>query len=998
MRLVVAVLLVAVAGLGTFAGCGSPPEIRPAPIAAGADLAPPAPPQLPALPELVSSRETAALAEAITLEPGWNMIAFPVDEVTSVSPGPGVMSNLYTFSGGSYVAVALSPEALNADGGTGRGFWAFSSQASSLGYSGTAPSGARHLDLEPGFHMLGFPLASGVEVADMRVTPEGGVMAALAGSVCTQRPPNLPDACSLHQYAFPYSAGAYGTRNLADPQAQFAPGDAAWVYAHRPVRLHLVPPAGVFAYAATDGGKVEVLEVDPVSGSPAGRSSISGVASTALCAHPSLPFLYAAGSDRVDVLRISPTGGTLSAAGSISVGSNPRRLRVVPGGKVLLVVEAGTDTVSSLLVDPATGLLTAADTETVGDVPTDLAVHPSGRFAYVSNENSAFATILSVDAATGALATVGTEPCGLSSQGVEVHPGGRFLYLASASLDALQMYSVDQESGDLAPLTPASVAVPDNPGGLVLNADGTVLYFPTAKAPTVEAWAVDPQSGLLSAKQRIQGVFLQSLPWFEAALHPDGGTLYLPDETRDDVAVFRVAGGSGILQRIAHCPLPANPRAVVLRTADEPGEPFPAPAALPVPAPSPFAHGPIAVVSRSTSGEVGNSVSYGPELSGDGSRIVFWSDASNLVPGDTNGRSDVFLRDLRAGQTRRVSEPTGGGQGNANSYLPALSANGEVVAFLSDASNLVAGDDNGFSDVFAHVLATATTEALSVDSTGRVGGQPSGNNEIPRLTADGSLAVFHSGASLTPESTGGATYVRDRVRRITTAPLLAQNGTRGVWSSPLLSADGRVLAGVGRPSLFLDSPTTPEDHVLTLDGWSLLRSLSSRTPGGQVPDQKMSGFLETSLSADGRFLAFVSPATNLVPGDTNGTWDAFVLDRTDGTTTRVSVSSSGTQGDAMTTDVALSGDGRFAVFRSRATSLVGGDTNGQADVFLHDRLTGQTVRVNVSAGGEQANGNSGDIAISLDGRAIAFTSAATNLVAGLDLSVRVYVVRNPFTP
>src|SRR5439155_614398 len=139
---------------------------------------------------------------------------------------------------------------------------------------------------------------------------------------------------------------------------------------------------------------------------------------------------------------------------------------------------------------------------------------------------------------------------------------------------------------------------------------------------------------------------------------------------------------------------------------------------------------------------------------------------------------------------------------------------------------------------------------------------------------------------------------------------------------------------------------------------------------------------DVALSADGRFVAFTSAAPDLVAGDTNGGKDVFVGERQTGGTERVSVDSAGNQGNGESIDVALSADGRFVAFTSVAPDLVTGDTNGAMDVFVHDRQTGTTERVSVDSAGSQANGDSTDVALSADGRFVAFTSAAPDLVAG----------------
>ena len=138
-----------------------------------------------------------------------------------------------------------------------------------------------------------------------------------------------------------------------------------------------------------------------------------------------------------------------------------------------------------------------------------------------------------------------------------------------------------------------------------------------------------------------------------------------------------------------------------------------------------------------------------------------------------------------------------------------------------------------------------------------------------------------------------------------------------------------------------------------------------------------------SLSSDGRYVAFVSDATYLVPGDTNGVNDVFVYDVQKRIFTRVSVNSAGNQANAATlAEPAISGDGRFVAFVSNATNLVAGDSNNVGDIFVHDRQTGATTRVSINSSGGQANGASSDPAISADGRYVAFVSSATNLVTG----------------
>ena len=136
------------------------------------------------------------------------------------------------------------------------------------------------------------------------------------------------------------------------------------------------------------------------------------------------------------------------------------------------------------------------------------------------------------------------------------------------------------------------------------------------------------------------------------------------------------------------------------------------------------------------------------------------------------------------------------------------------------------------------------------------------------------------------------------------------------------------------------------------------------------------------ISANGQFVTFSSAASNLVPGDTNSTWDIFVRDLAAGTTERVSVSSAGVQGNGGSLDPSsISADGRFVAFESYATNFAPGDDNFNTDIFVRDRMTGETTRASVSSSGAGANNGSFSVSISADGRHVAFSSFATNLVA-----------------
>ncbi len=339
--------------------------------------------------------------------------------------------------------------------------------------------------------------------------------------------------------------------------------------------------------------------------------------------------------------------------------------------------------------------------------------------------------------------------------------------------------------------------------------------------------------------------------------------------------------------------------------------------------------------SVSGAGAEGNGISARasqPAVDASGVLVAFDSEATNLVPLDANGVVvDVFVRHRLLGTTVLASVDSAGVQGNGASNSPSLSADGRFVAFGSSATNLAGGDSNGVADVFVHDLATGSTSRASVSSGGDQGDAASFS---PSLSGDGRFVAFASDATnLVAGDTNGTrdVFVRDRLL--------------GTTERVSVASDGTQANGFSAPP---------------------------------------------SLSDDGRFVAFGSFAGTLVPSDTNGTLDVFVHDRETRVTTRVSVDGAGNQADGLSSGASMSADGRFVAFFSEATNLVPDDTNATRDVFVHDRETGTTERVNVSGSGAEADaqsgfgirGNSTVPRLSADGRFVSFDSFAANLVPG----------------
>lgn len=318
----------------------------------------------------------------------------------------------------------------------------------------------------------------------------------------------------------------------------------------------------------------------------------------------------------------------------------------------------------------------------------------------------------------------------------------------------------------------------------------------------------------------------------------------------------------------------------------------------------------------------GNSTK--PSLDGPGARVAFVSDASNLVGSDTNGVSDVFLRNLASGTTRRVSEAADGGEADAPSSNPRIDNAATRVVFESTASNLSATPNPGIRDVYLKSLADNGVSRVSEAEDGTPG---NGNSLLPAISADGRFAVFYSIASNLVADDGNGAY-----------DLFAKNLDNGSVERVGLDSAGREI------------PTG--------------------TPPAGNP---------AAVSATGRFVAFQSAVDNLVAADRNGFADIFVRDRQSGTLEIVSVSNGGASGNGKSEHPAISHDGRYVVFRSYATNF-DGTPNPLGDVFVRDRQAGTTRRLGKGHDGSPANDCPGPPAIGGDGAVASFASRASNLV------------------
>ncbi|MEQ1871739.1 MAG: Ig-like domain-containing protein, partial [Vicinamibacterales bacterium] len=328
------------------------------------------------------------------------------------------------------------------------------------------------------------------------------------------------------------------------------------------------------------------------------------------------------------------------------------------------------------------------------------------------------------------------------------------------------------------------------------------------------------------------------------------------------------------------------------------------------------------------------------------------------------------------GQTVRASAGPAGAQADGASFDVSLSADGRFVAFLSSASNLVPGDTVGTADVFVLDRATGLLELVNVTSTGQRG---NGSVDRPVISADGRIVLFQSTASdLVPGDGNGSAdlFARDRQTGQTSRINLATDGTEanaGVIVDYAVSADGRFVAFTSSSTNLVLGDTNSSWDVFVRDRLAGQTSrVSVASDGAESRGMNGSNSRSASISADGRFVAFYSSAFNLAPNDTNDWADVFVHDRATGQTTRVSVADDGSQGNRESTFAMISADGRYVVFNSGASNLVAGDTNGRVDLFVRNLVTGHTSRIGLLDGIDGSD-NSLKPSISADGRFVAFT-------------------------
>ncbi len=349
---------------------------------------------------------------------------------------------------------------------------------------------------------------------------------------------------------------------------------------------------------------------------------------------------------------------------------------------------------------------------------------------------------------------------------------------------------------------------------------------------------------------------------------------------------------------------------------------------------------------------------------------------------DNNGYTDVYVLDS-SGAVRRVSEAEGGGSADgpsmAQRFRPSIDDNCTCVSFSTDATNLVPNDDNGKTDIVLRDLNAGTNELISVGLDGTSG---NGSSSYSSVSADCGRVAFRSNASDLvdgDENLASDIFVHDRDSDTVTRVSVASGGGEadGPSITPSISGDGRCVAFASLATNLADSDTNGTYDIYVACEGEITCRASVSSDGREANDISF----HPALNQDGTIVAFKSEASNLVDDDFNGHPDIFVHDCVAGTTERVNLSNTGAEADDIAIPPSITRDGRKVAFGSFASNLAGVFSNGRSQIYVRDLDTGLTTLISANSRGEAQNGSSPDLPPSIcpDGKFVAFASAANNL-------------------
>jgi Tol biopolymer transport system component len=374
-----------------------------------------------------------------------------------------------------------------------------------------------------------------------------------------------------------------------------------------------------------------------------------------------------------------------------------------------------------------------------------------------------------------------------------------------------------------------------------------------------------------------------------------------------------------------------------------------------------------------------DGMSTAPTFAPDGSAVAFVSDATNLVDGDTNGASDVFLRDLATGRIERVSVGTSGAEAQEASLAVAFAGTPDVMLFVTLA-RLDPADRNDHFDLYLRDRARGVTRRLVASHDGD---DPDGDVYRVEASRDGRYAVFGSAATnlVAADRNGKDDVFRvelatGRVERMSVRDRGGESDGHSV--NPAISPDGTRVAFLSDAVALVDGDTNQAQDVFLRD------TRTGRTRRISVASDGVGADWHSGNPAFGTddLVVFDSGATNLVPGDRNDAWDVFVHDLRDGTTARVSSRPDGTDVDDGSASGSLSADGRRVAFTSMASNLDPADGDPVEDLFVRPLDGGPPVRVSRPLARSMNDGVSGVPEFSPDGDRVAFASESSELVPG----------------
>jgi len=394
------------------------------------------------------------------------------------------------------------------------------------------------------------------------------------------------------------------------------------------------------------------------------------------------------------------------------------------------------------------------------------------------------------------------------------------------------------------------------------------------------------------------------------------------------------------------------------------------------------APGDTILVSQSSSGNIGDDASVSPSISGDGRFVAFESFAQNLSPLDNNiNKSDIFLKDLTTGEIKLLSRNVSTGKaGNNHSAKPSISTDGHFVAFESLATNFDPKCNNGFSQIFVHDLETQEISCVSVSSPALGGKQGNEGSYRPSISADGRYIAFSSQATKLVDGDNNDCsdiFVHDRESNETNLVSKGWDGTSANDFSygAAISGNGRYIAFTSiATNLIKDYSNTPLDVFLFDQQTNTTRLVSVNTGGGLGNHNSE----YPSLTYTGLQIVFESFANNLVSDDINDKKDIFLRDLTTGTTQMISFAADGSNADNHSYRAVISANGKYVSYESLARNLVSSPVNPIRDIFIHEIQTGKNMLVSVSSDGSLSTHDSISACISKDGKYVAFSSEASN--------------------